>query len=86
MKSRIQTLDVRPDIQAGREPYPRIMDAVEQLPAGARLRLLSPFKPAPLLRVMFTRGFTSTEKALPSGDWEITFERIDDIAAKTRAR
>ena len=84
MKHRIHRLDVRPDLHAGREPLPRIADAFAQLPAGAKLRLLVPFKPVPLLRVMLARGFTSRTKPLPSGDWEATFERIDDIAAETR--
>lgn len=86
MKQRIHRLDVRPDIHAGREPLPRIANAFEQLPEGAKLRLIAPFRPVPLLRVMLLRGFSAGAKPLPNGDWEITFERIADIATRAATR
>lgn len=53
----VQTLDVRPAIAAGEEPFPAIMAAIRGLPPGGVLRLLAPFEPAPLLRLLGGRGW-----------------------------
>ena len=69
----MHTLDVRPILKAGGEPFPEIMKAVSQLGAGQTLRLLATFKSAPLFAVMQKKGYTHTEKELDGGDWEVVF-------------
>ncbi|MBW9091875.1 DUF2249 domain-containing protein [Rhizobium wenxiniae] len=66
-------LDVRPILRQGGEPFQDIMAAVQSLAPGEGLRLLSTFKPAPLLPLMSRRGFSSETYELDNGDWEITF-------------
>lgn len=73
MTTPLQTLDVRPTLKNGGEPFQEIMQAVASLDDGQGLRLIATFKPAPLFSVMQKRGFAHSERALEDGDWEIIF-------------
>lgn len=73
MTDSLVTLDVRPILQAGGEPFPEIMQAIAKLESGQGLRLLATFKPEPLFSVMKKKGFAHCEKELGGGDWEIIF-------------
>src|SRR5262245_20295326 len=74
MPEAIMTLDVREDLRQGREPFSRIMAAVAQL-RGDALRLIAPFEPVPLYRVLDGLGFDhSTHQAGP-GEWHVLFQR-----------
>ena len=42
------TLDVRSELRAGGEPFPRIMQVVTSLEPGQAFRLLATFEPIPL--------------------------------------
>lgn len=68
------TLDVRPILTAGGEPFADIMQAVAGLKHGQALRLIASFKPVPLFAVMEKKGFTHTERPLDGSDWEVLFE------------
>ena len=50
------TPDVRPELRAGGEPFPRIMQAVASLEPGQALRLLATFEPIPLYAVLGRKG------------------------------
>lgn len=52
-------LDVRPDLAEGREPFAPIMLALRTLESGRPLTVLAPFEPAPLVRILEKRGWTS---------------------------
>ncbi len=69
----LHTLDVRPILKAGGEPFPEIMKAISQLGADQGLRLLATFRPAPLFAVMQKKGYTHAENELDGGDWEVVF-------------
>lgn len=77
----LQTLDVRPILKAGGEPFPEIMKAISQLGAGQGLRLLATFKPVPLFAVMQKKGYTHGEKELDGGDWEVVFTPSESPAS-----
>ena len=70
----LSTLDVRPILKAGGEPFTEIMNAVAALESGQGLRLLASFKPVPLFSVMQKKGYAHREQELGGGDWEIVFE------------
>jgi uncharacterized protein (DUF2249 family) len=53
----VTSLDVRPLLAAGDEPFEAIMAAVESLPPGGVLELTAPFEPVPLYAVLRARGF-----------------------------
>lgn len=69
-----RTLDVRPILAAGGEPFGEIMAAVDGLERGQGLRLIASFKPVPLFSVMAQKGFSHTEKPLAGSDWEVLFQ------------
>jgi uncharacterized protein (DUF2249 family) len=74
-KKRTVTLDVRDDIQRGREPFSKIMQAVASLGVDEDLVIIAPFEPTPLYAVLAQRGFFHQSKQTESGDWEIHFSR-----------
>lgn len=74
----IRDLDVRPILAAGEEPFAAIMAAVDALEPGESLRLIAPFRPAPLFSVMANRGYAATDRALPDGGWEVVFAPLAD--------
>lgn len=74
------TLDVRPLVARGEPPFPAIMAAIDSLKSGQALRLLTPFRPAPLFSVMANRGFAAEEVRHPDGLWETLFTRRDGPA------
>jgi uncharacterized protein (DUF2249 family) len=78
MTDSLLTLDVRPILRSGGEPFPEIMQAIANLKSGQGLRLLATFKPAPLFSVMQKKGFTHCEKELSADDWEIIFRPEDN--------
>lgn len=69
----LRTLDVRPILEAGGEPFAEIMQAVGALAPGQGLRLIANFKPVPLFSVMAKKGFSHREQPLAGKDWEVVF-------------
>jgi uncharacterized protein (DUF2249 family) len=66
-------LDVRPILAAGGEPFGRIMETVASLGPDEGLRLLAPFRPAPLFTALGSKGFTHQDREIGDGDWEVLF-------------
>ncbi len=85
MTPTLQTLDVRPILKTGGEPFQEIMKAVSQLGTGEGLRLLATFKPVPLFAVMQKKGYTHGERELGGGDWEVVFTPEPAAALGTAA-
>lgn len=69
------TLDARPIIAAGEEPFDQIMATVAGLADNEELIILAPFEPVPLEGVLSSQGFTYDAVALGNGDWQVTFRR-----------
>jgi len=78
-------LDVRADIQNGREPLGRILQAVGRLKDSEQLLLIAPFEPTPLYAVLGQRGFAHQSKPTAAGDWEVLFTRGQDGPAAPQA-
>ncbi len=76
MPQNFKELDVRPLLRDGGEPFQAIMAAVQSLAPGEGLRLLSTFKPTPLLTLMSKRGFSSDAVELEGGEWEVNFSPL----------
>lgn len=77
MTSDTVDLDVRPILAGGDDPFTEIMAAVAALKPGQRLRIVAPFRPAPLIRVLESKGFSHHEGALSGTDWEVIFQAPD---------
>ena len=66
-------LDVRGDLRQGRDPFEKIMGAVQTLRPGERLVILNIFEPVPLYDVLGAQGFVHRTEETPEGDWKVTF-------------
>lgn len=69
------TLDVRPLLADGLEPFDEIMSAVGQLSPGEDLVIVAPFEPVPLEGVLGSQGFAFDAVEISDGDWRVTFSR-----------
>src|SRR5262245_3839962 len=83
--SRQVRLDVRDEIRQGREPFGRIMAAVNALDPGEALVLRAPFEPTPLFRVLARRGFASWIERRALDDCVVWFFRAGTESAPTIA-
>ena len=81
MNDNVVSLDVRADIERGREPFSKIMQTVARLKEGENLLLIAPFEPVPLFSVMARQGFSHEAKSTGTGDWEVLFSRSSQTAA-----
>lgn len=70
------TVDARPIIAAGDEPFQTIMEAAAALVEEEELVVLAPFEPVPLEGVLSSQGFTYEAQELGDGDWRVTFRRL----------
>jgi uncharacterized protein (DUF2249 family) len=71
--ARVRTVDARPMLERGEEPFGAIMAAVDALEPGEELVVIAPFEPVPLEGVLAGQGFTFDAVALDTGDWRVTF-------------
>ncbi len=69
------TVDARPIIAAGGEPFDTIMAAAAGLADEEPLIVLAPFEPVPLEGVLSAQGFSYEAADLGGGDWQVTFRR-----------
>jgi len=69
------TLDVRPVLEQGGEPFVQILEAAEAIPAGQSLVLIAPFEPAPLYSVLGGRGFSHATEQVGPAEWVVRFTR-----------
>ncbi len=53
----VVTLDVRPVIESGEDPFRLIMEKTRELKAGSVLKLINSFEPAPLITILKKQGF-----------------------------
>lgn len=75
-----QTLvvDVRADQRRHKEPFQRIMAAVEALGAEQELVVINTFEPVPLYTVLGRRGFAHTTTQVGPEEWRVRFWRGAD--------
>ena len=78
-------VDVREDLRAGREPFSKIMAAVQAAGAGEVLWLRATFEPVPLYTVLAKRGFVHEARAEGPEDWSIWFWRPETSGGDPRA-
>ena len=69
-----QTVDARPLLARGEEPFATIMAAVTEL-GDEPLVVLAPFEPVPLEGVLGSQGFCHATVELADGTWRTVFRR-----------
>ena len=72
---RFKTLDVRPVLARGDEPFPLIRASVDALQPGRGLRVVAPFMPAPLVEVLRSEGMSTAIERRADGGWEVSIWR-----------
>lgn len=70
-----RTLDVRPILSRGEEPFSAIMQAVVDLGPSDTLLLVSPFLPSPLIEKLRSEGFSARPERGSDGAWRTFFVR-----------
>lgn len=71
----VTTLDVRPMLAAGEEPFDAIMSAAQGVGAGRVLELTAPFEPVPLYSALGRLGFAHATEARPDGAFVVRFRQ-----------
>lgn len=69
------TLDVRPILARGEEPFDTIMETVAKLDPGEPLELFAPFEPVPLFGVLGAQGFHHEAQPIGNGDYRVLFQK-----------
>jgi hypothetical protein len=64
-------VDVRDDLRNGREPFRRIMTAVQALEGDQVIHLRAIFKPVPLFDVFKSMGLKYEVESDASDDWSV---------------
>ena len=72
---KFKTLDVRPMLAKGVEPFAEIRKRVDALVPGAGLTVVAPFMPAPLIEKLQSEGFSSRVERHADGAWAAFFWR-----------
>ena len=69
------TLDVRPILASGADPFSTIRGRVDALESGGELTIIAPFLPAPLIELLKGEGFTVRVEHQNDGGWMVNFRR-----------
>ncbi len=72
-------LDVRPDIEAGNDPFKRIMSSIKNLSEGDVLKVINSFEPIPLINLLRQKGF-AVEVARPEPGVVVSYFRKGEKA------
>ena len=72
---KVRTLDARPLIARGEEPFTKIMALVASIAPGESFVLLTPFLPAPLIEKLQSEGFETRPERRADGSWHTQFTR-----------
>jgi hypothetical protein len=75
MTRKFKTLDVRPILSAGGEPFHKIRESVDALTANEGLCVIAPFLPSPLIEKLGSEGFASRVERQVGGGWIVHFWR-----------
>lgn len=68
-------LDVRPLLEAGQDPFNRILQEVKALAPGQVLRLVNDFEPLPLIQLLGKQGLESWTEVMPGGVYRTYFHK-----------
>lgn len=72
---KFKTLDVRPILAEGVEPFSRIRESIDALGPDEGLSVIAPFLPSPLIEKLGSEGFQSRVERQLGGGWIVHFWR-----------
>jgi len=73
----IVSLDVRPAIASGSDPFGIIMQAIDKLQDDETLKIINVFVPIPLVNVLKGRGFQSWTNTISDKEYHTFFTKVD---------
>jgi hypothetical protein len=74
-RAKFRTVDVRPLLQRGEEPFHKVMETVAGLGPTEGFLLVSPFLPSPLIERLQADGFVAAPERRGDGAWQTMFTR-----------
>jgi len=72
---KFKTLDVRPILAKGVEPFAKIRESIDALGPDDGLSVIAPFLPSPLIEKLGSEGFQSRVERQVGGGWTVHFWR-----------
>ena len=69
------SLDVRPILTRGGDPFSAVRKTVDRLKTGEGLSVVAPFLPSPLIEKLGSEGFQSRVERRVDGTWVTHFWR-----------
>lgn len=69
-----EVLDVRKDIESGKDPLKKIMKVIKELPEDKVLKIINSFEPTPLINVLGKKGYESYIKTITSDEVHAYFK------------
>ena len=75
MARKFKTLDVRPILARGVEPFSKIRESVDALRLNEGLSVIAPFLPSPLIEKLGSEGFQSRVERQVGSGWAVHFWR-----------
>lgn len=79
----IEELDVRPLLDAGKDPLNQILTALRTLPRGHVLKIVNTFEPSPLIAMVEGKGFTSYSEAVAEDLFFTYFFKVSEVGDGT---
>ena len=79
------SLDARPILASGEDPFAKIMGVVAKIAPGGTLILDAPFDPAPLRRVLAGKGFADHAECVAPDHWRVYFRKAPGEARPAAA-
>ncbi len=75
------SLDARPLLERGEEPFGAISKAVRDVPVGSVFQLEAGFEPVPLYDALGRQGFDHWTEKLADDHWRVVFLRVREAGA-----
>jgi len=69
------TLDVRPTIESGADPFKEIMQGIKTLKEGETLKIINVFEPAPLIDILKEKGYKSWTEVIGENEYHTYFSK-----------
>jgi uncharacterized protein (DUF2249 family) len=79
------TLDVRPIIVTGVDPFQKIMLATKSLKVNQTLRIINVFEPLPLISVLENKGFEAWTKQVATDEFHTFFRKVETVLTDENA-
>ncbi len=71
MARKFKTLDVRPILAQGVEPFTKIRATIDALGPDEGISIIAPFLPSPLIEKLGSEGFQSRVERQVGGGWAV---------------